>query len=257
METPRPPEVQKERREKKATKARWLLLLPLAMGIAAHFMKRAEGVEKEAVPAPSAEQARQQAETLRQAHRAKQALETLLAASREGNLSVQEESENLPEGHFVNFKEVHVNTQDLLSFPVADRLHASPRMSDEEYAHTVLALDPDSFDAQDLGHWMTLQRTPGLFEEYEGYVQGMRMEADENALHIYHETDETFEDMVLSASYQSSPNGAYRIVMVGDQEGDPNLYAAYEEGEYDPSSLAQSIKSQLQGVVIRHLQERS
>jgi hypothetical protein len=257
METPRPPEAQKERREKKAIKARWLLLLPLAMGMAAHFMKRAEGVGREATSVPSAEQAHQQAETLRQAHRAKQALETLLAASCEGNLSAQEESETLPEGHFVNFKEVRLGAQDLLSFPVADRLHASPRMSDEEYAHTVLALDPDSSDAQDLGHWMTLQRTPGLFEEYEDYVQGMRMEMDENALHIYHETDETFEDMVLSASYQTSPNGAFRIATVGDREGDPNVYAAYEEGEYDPSALAQSIKSQLQGVVIRHLQERS
>lgn len=241
-----------EMKEKKYTKARWLLLLPVVMGIAAHFMKQAEGVEKVA-PAESHEQGKKEAQTLRQAYRAKQALEALLAASRQDVLGAEQQEAGHSKEHFVNFSEVRVSAKDLLSFPVVDRLHPSPIMTDEEYVEISQTLDPDSHDGRDLSHWLTLQRTPGLFEAYAEYVEGIRVETDEDSLHIYHAKDETFEDMLLTASYSTSPNGAYRLAAISDREGDPGVYGAYEQEEYDPVLLSEEIKGQLQGMVIEHL----
>ncbi len=239
-------------KEKKYTKARWLLLLPMVMGIAAHFMKQAEGVEK-VVPMESHEQGKKEAQTLRQAYRAKQALEALLAASRQNVHQIEQKEETRPEENFVDFKEVSISAQDLLSFPVADRLHPSIKMTDEEYVEVCQTLDPDSHDGRDLDHWLTLQRTPGLAEAYAEYVEGVRVEVDEDTLHIYHAEDQTFEDMVLTASYRTSPNGAYRLAAISDQEGDPGVFGAYEQSEYDPTVLSEEIRGQLQGVVIAHL----
>ena len=243
-------------KEKKYVKARWLLLLPVVMGVAAHFMKQAEGVEK-VTPAESHEQGKKEAQTLRRAHRAKQALEALLAASRQDVLGAEQQEATRPKEHFVNFSEVRVSVKDLLSFPVVDRLCPSPIMTDEEYVEISQTLDPDSHDGRDLDHWLALQRTPGLSDTYAEYVEGVRVEADEDMLHIYHAKDETFEDMVLTASYSASPNGVYHLAAISDREGDPGVFGAYEQEEYDAALLSEEIRGQLQGVVIDHLQKGS